>query len=305
MTYKSDLFSRLQFLDSAVGMEESIDSGIGTTPHNGRANLIRKGLGIVAFNILEDFIKGVYRESLRNIATSGIGFELLPESLKVASTIDALGALKTHASRTKRDGGDWLGLIGDESLKIHSTVGEQFALSNFSLLSISSNVSSEDVSDLLKAFGISGGWGVLQNISNSINGGIPSLVDSYKNAALRRHGAAHEAGFNYEHRWLSQIKDEILAIASSIDIALSARCRQVRSDINKPVIEHDIYVGLNYRFLEESGNILRETIQVSGRSRKNWTERNLALARIKPMLEAKDEFLVTLDARKRIKDWEI
>jgi len=56
-TAKQDLFDRLQYLEFAIKLPQLIDNGITPNDHNGAANLLRKGLGIVAFNILEDFIK--------------------------------------------------------------------------------------------------------------------------------------------------------------------------------------------------------------------------------------------------------
>ena len=57
MDARSGLFDRLKFLDAAIKKPDLIDIGIAPSDHNGAANLLRKGLGIVAFNILEDFIK--------------------------------------------------------------------------------------------------------------------------------------------------------------------------------------------------------------------------------------------------------
>jgi hypothetical protein len=158
MSAKSELFIRLKYLDEAIRNPALIDIGITPSPHNGSANLLRKGLGIVAFNILEDFIKNKTQETLKNISESDISFNNLFSKLQEASTLGALNALLFRVKMEKRNNGNWEQLIHEESLKIHSTSQGTFELSKFSLLSSGSNVTSKEVVDTISAFAISGGW---------------------------------------------------------------------------------------------------------------------------------------------------
>src|SRR3982750_1988661 len=121
MLAKAELFIRLQYIKAASDLEVLMDNGIGISEHNGVANLLRKGLGIVAFNILEDFVKNKSTESLRVLSDSRISFNNLTEDLQKASTIGALRTLQFQAGLEKSHGGDYKLLIQDESLKIHST----------------------------------------------------------------------------------------------------------------------------------------------------------------------------------------
>lgn len=303
MSAKDELLSRLEYLSAANNLPVLVDTGIVQNTHNGVANLLRKGLGIVVFNILEDFIKKRSSEALSRLSASRIEFSKLPDTLQDASVLDALSSLLFRAKIEKKDGGDWRGIIQSESLKIHSTGKPVFELSEFSLASSGSNVTTGEVTQILSAFGVSGGWATLKTVSDTIGGGLPDLGQAYKNAASRRHSSAHEANFNYDYQWLASIKGEILAIAASLDIILEARCRQVEANLNMNVQDHNIYDALSYRFLHEATGVHKESKTLGGRSIKNWHSLSDALRELRPKLRAASEFLVVLDSTRRISDW--
>ncbi|HBN8310281.1 TPA: hypothetical protein SLV24_001435 [Pseudomonas aeruginosa] len=303
MTAKDELLGRIEHLSAAQNLPVLIDRGIVQDTHNGVANLLRKGLGIVVFNILEDFIKKRSSEALSRISASRISFSKLPLKLQDAAILDAVSSLAFRAKLEKKDGGDWRKLIQTESLKIHSTGKAVFELSDFSLASSGSNVSADEVIQILSAFGISGGWTTLKKVSDAIGGGLPDLSQTYKNAASRRHSCAHEANFNYDYLWLASIKSEILAIAASLDIILEARCRQTESNLNDNMQDHNIDHALSYRFLHEDSGTYKESKILNGRSIKNWTNLPDALVALRPKLHRNGEFLIILDDTKRISDW--
>jgi hypothetical protein len=303
MIAREELLSRLEYLDSAKDLPALIDQGIAVDSHNGVANLLRKGLGIVAFNILEDFIKKRTGEALQKISSTRIPFANLTTTMQDAAIYDALNSLAFRAKLEKKDGGDWRALIQEEALKIHSTSQGVFELSNLSFVSSGSNVTSAEVANVLSAFGISGGWSTMKTVSDAIGGGLPDLSQAYKNAAERRHACAHVANYKYNYLWLESIKSEILAIASALDILLEARCRQVAAQLVSPIGSHQILEALNYRFLESKDGVFKEKKQLLGRSKRNWTTLEAAVADIRPRLVSGNEFLVILDDNKRICNW--
>lgn len=303
MDAKQELFARLEYLDAAVGLPQVIDEGIVPSTHNGVANLLRKGLGIVAFNILEDYIKNRSKEALKFLSESGILFERLTDSLQRAAITGVLAALSTRAGLLQRAGEDWKALVQDESLKIHSTKNSPFEISPYSFFSINSNINASEIPDLLAAFGIAGGWGLLKSVSDQIGGGLPDLAQAYKNAADRRNRAAHTASFRYDYQWLQGVKNEILAIAASFDILLTARCRQIEGNLGIPIADHNIRQALNFRFLEQNGIAFKEKTQINGPARKNWTSVDQAIIILLPRLRQNNSFLIVLDDTRRINDW--
>lgn len=308
MSAKTELFTRLEYLEEAIKNPALIDNGIAVSAHNGAANLLRKGLCIVAFNILEDFIKNKTIETMNSISHSGIIFTLLSKKLQEAATLGALDALKFRAKMEKRNSEDWRILIKDETLKIHSTLnGSNFELSQFSLLSSGSNISKGEIPLAMSAFSIDHGWNKLKSVSDAINGGVLDLSQSYENASSRRHSSAHSVNYSYQYSWLEGIKKEILSISASFDLLLTARYRQIKRNPTVNVSTHNIDDDLKYRFLKEKsigGNIVfQELTQINGRSRKNWTDLTLAINTLKPNLEHKKEFLIILDSSSSLSNW--
>jgi hypothetical protein len=305
MSAKSDLMVRLKYLSQATNLPSLIDNGLTDEDHNGVANLLRKGLGIVAFNILEDYIKQKAIESLDMLSNSGIQFSDLTDELQKSSIFEALNSLNFRSDIIKRNGSlpESISLIQTEAFKIHSTSLHPFQLSSLSLVSTGSNVNDGEISTMIRAFGIAGGWDALRQISNGIGGGIPDLAQAYKNAASRRHRAAHTATYQYDYLWISNVKNEILAIAASLDILLSARCRQVNFAPNLKLNGHNLTLALNYRFLEPREDIYRETKVIGGKSRKNWLSLQEATSMLCPLLIRRNEFLIILNSSRRIEDW--
>lgn len=304
MPAKEELLIRLKYLDGAVNLGNLVDNGLAENDHNGVANLLRKGLGIVAFNILEDFIKMKAGEALQQLSNSGIIFSNLSEDLQRLSTFGALGSLQFRSELLRKESEtDSIALIQSEAFNIHSTSLHPFQLSSLSLVSSGSNIYDNEVNLMLKSFGISGGWNALKNLSDSIGGGIPDLAQAYKNAAKRRNKCAHSANYYYDYLWLSGLKNEIIAIAASIDILLTARCRQVERFPEVKLTSHDIQSALNFRFLEKRGREYKETRRIAGISRKNWLNITDAIEYLQPKLVRRNEFLIILNDSRRIETW--
>jgi len=104
MGAKDELISRLEYLEAAKDLPVMIDVGIGASRHNGVANLLRKGLGIVAFNILEDFIKKRTAEALNRLSSSRIPYLNLTPQMQDAAIMDALNSLAFRAKLEKKGG---------------------------------------------------------------------------------------------------------------------------------------------------------------------------------------------------------
>ena len=303
MSAKSELLERLRYIDAAVTLPQVIDVGIAVSEHNKVANLLRKGLSIIAFNILEDYIKNKSIEALGLLSSTTISFANLPNALQELAIGGALSSLSFQSRIFKKENPDYKLIIQEETRKISSTGLTPYELSKFSLLSSGSNVSSGEIKEFLTAFGIANGWNLLKSISDSIGGGIPDLAQAFNNASQRRHSSAHSAAFDYDYTWLANLKSEILSISSSVDIVISARCRQAS---RKPLLrleDHNLNDDLNYRFLETHGTIFKETKSIGGKSIKNWASMNDAFIYHSPKISSRKEFLIVLNAGKRIMDW--
>ena len=304
MSSKREFLERIKYLESAIALEELIDQGIAPSEHNGRANLLRKGVGIIGFNILEDYIKSRTVEALGAISSLNISFNRLPKELIQAASLGALEALFARATIIKKTNGDWLGLIQEEARKIHSTANPSYELSSVSLASSGSNVSQADVQEILRSFDIGGGWATLKKISDKIGGGIPDLAQAYRNLADRRHSAAHSAIFQFDYAWLKSMIREIFAISASFDIALAARLRMASATSATGLGNPSIESHLGYIFLEDAGEgVYRQTKSLGGRSHKNWRNLDSAVGLLLPVLPTRNSFLIEIGSDRRISGW--
>lgn len=304
MSPKAEFIERFKYINTAISLPALIDNGIALSEHNNVANLLRKGLSIVAFNILEDYIKNKSIEGLTLLSSTGIPFSNLPDFLQESSIVSALSSLSFHSNILKKENSsNYKTIIQEESRKISSTASVSYELSKYSLLFSNSNITSKEIPEFLKAFGILGGWDTLKSISNSVGGGIPDLAQAFTNASQRRHNSAHAANFNYAYLWLENLKSEIISISASIDIAISARCRQAARKPMLKLEQHRLEDDLNFRFLEIIPHGYKETKHIGGRSIKNWHDIDSAFLYHAPRVENRKEFLIVLDSSKRIIDW--
>lgn len=304
MAARDDLFERIHYFVAALTLEVIKDDNIGDSVQNGTAQVLRRGLGIVGFNILEDFIKARTAECLSAIAQSGISFSNLPEKLREAATFNALKALNFQCELVKKDSApDAFALVQDHAFQIASSRDVAFRISPFSFASSGSNVTSNDVSEIISSFGFQQGWNKLKEISDSVGGGILDLAQSYRNAASRRHKAAHTAGFNYELQWLLSLPREIRAISASLDLALTSRCYQVQQRPNRS-FETGGEPARKLRFLQPTERgAYAECLSIGGRSLKNWPSLATGISELLSKVQTKGEILIVLDRTKRVESW--
>lgn len=306
MPAKDKLLERLSTLEETISLPVLLNQQAANVQHNRAATFLRKGIGIVAFNILEDYIKERTAEMFTFIPSSLVGFSNLPSEFQEAATIGALKALVGKVASEKKNRGDWLSLIQTEASNINSTgLVNNYTISNLSLMSLNSNIHSDDIPKALKCLNIDGGWNTLQRISSEIYGGIPSLNQSYSNISGRRHQAAHVANFDYEYGWLESAISEIRAIAASFDLAISFRCKEIQSSPAQPIQKNDLSGKFKYRFLirDQISEVHSEKLTISSRTIKNWSDYQTALQNLTPRCRSRKEYLIVLNSQNRIIDW--
>lgn len=300
---KTGLLTRMKSIELASRLEALIDRDVMQVEHNETANLLRKGLGIVAFNILEDFIKSRTAEMFDSISNSRVRFDNLPEKLKIAATSGALKALSYQSNLERKNDGDWLSLIHSEAKNIFSTSQFPFTLSPISMLYENSNVSHVDISDVMKSLDIIGGWNKLKEVSDLIGGGVVDLQSAYINMYKRRNHCAHEASFIYEYTWLENAINEIIAIAAAFDIVISTRCRYIINDPTAAFSSHNTKPNPGIRFLVEEGQKFNEKTSLTSRNVKKWDSLDDAYDVVIPRCSQRNEFLITINRQRRISDW--
>src|SRR5437899_10227250 len=128
---RDDFHRRISSLEMATGVRTLLDKPPTRRKHNARARILRNGLGVIAFAILEDFIKSRTAELTGRMCNRGVPFLDLPEGVRSASFSGALRAVIFQAELQKRQQVDPTALIQQHSAKISSTSGAGYSISGF------------------------------------------------------------------------------------------------------------------------------------------------------------------------------
>ncbi len=216
---RTDLLSRITALRECLTEAVLVDGVPTDRRRNSVAAMFRNGLAVLAFAIMEAYIKDRTAEILRSFNNT-VRFGDLSDKLQTATTLGALKAvLFRSGNREKVDQVAWtlnqLPVIANAATNVT-------ALSPFSFGQGKSNVSAEDISDILGAFGIEGGWSAITAIAKRVGiGGVADYSQSFKSLAERRHKAAHDITANILLTELINSVTEITGICCAFDLLLS------------------------------------------------------------------------------------
>lgn len=207
-------------LEACMNNAIVLDGAPAELQKNKMAAMFRNGLAVLAFSIAEAFVRDRTAEVLKGLSNISVRFSDLSEKLQMAATINALKAIIFRASlREKTDQISWA--LGQLPI-ISASVGNPSTLSAYSFAQSKSNISHEDISDILGAFGVEGGWTAISHTAKRIGlGGIPDYSTAFKDLAKRRHAAAHDATTNIPINDLKESAVAITAICCSFDLLLS------------------------------------------------------------------------------------
>ncbi|MBL4782282.1 MAG: hypothetical protein JKX92_08575 [Porticoccaceae bacterium] len=309
-TAKDDFIYRISNFEKIVSPENSSDSVLVTralteTVHNEKVRMLRNGMAIIGFTILEDFIKNRISEVLKAIGNSRVNFNQLPSKLKDATTIGALKGIKTRAEVLKTNSSDYITFIQDESKLVSSTQDSVFELSTYSIGWDKSNLSASDISNYLSIFSVGGGWETIQKISAAININLTNPNEIYKNISTRRHKAAHNTNAESLLTDLQDYVSQSCVIAFAFDALISHSLMQINV-LNTDFLNENIkttFDDLSFRFVLEGNNQWKE---YKGNSSRAYRVNNI-LADLLTDAEARaihnKEFLLIKSKNNQIIDW--
>jgi hypothetical protein len=266
--------------------------------------MLRNGLAVVSFAALEDFIKKRSTEAMDEISRSSVPFTSLPEKLQNAATYEAISALTYQLSL--RDKGDKAPYIQQQALKIASTATSNYDLPDHTFAHSQANVNDRVIGDILKSLNVEDPWRQMTAISASAGLTALPLVESYKNAAQRRHKAAHVAATDTPQNDISQFVREAFAIALSFDALISKSIQKFReNDVDHISGNTKINASnIEFRVVKFSDNFWKEFI--NGKSRAFRREQDVES--LKPMTKRRasssKQLYIEIDRSGLIADWE-
>ena len=177
MSAKSDLLTRLSSFERAIVEPALINKSPSEVEHNSTARILRNGLAVVGFALFADFLRERIAETIQCINGTSVAFASLPDTVRKSATVDAIAGVFQFLRSRRLDPNDAQSLVQSVSQDISSTMSTAFAISPFGISSTSSNINSEDISDVLRTICIEGGWASIGAIASRAGFGGLALSD--------------------------------------------------------------------------------------------------------------------------------
>lgn len=304
MGAKDDFVKRIRVLHGTINSVDAVrNKDFSCIEHNETAKMLRNGLAVVGFSFLEDFIKRRSDEVVSLLGTFGVPFEDLPEKVQIASTYGAVNAISYQISL--RNGEDKVAFVQEHAKKIASTSETAFDLTSMAFGYGQSNIGADSVKDILKAFQVHDPWGQITSIASSLGLAALPLNESFKNAARRRHRAAHVADCDTPQGDISQYISEAFSIAVGFDFLISAAVREIRSH-NQDYLRSGSTISstdITIRAIRHSGGKWKEF--VSGRSRAHRVSSDFQrlASEAKRRAVVSGDFYIQFDEQGVVSDW--
>lgn len=304
-TARNELLSRLRIFNNTLLEENLIDKPLIEIDHNSRARLLRNGLSIIAFNVLEDFIKNRINELLIFIANTGISFIDLPEKMQEATLLNSVGGTHYVAKRMKSNQEDWKLFIQTESNKLASSVNINFELSSKGFGHDKSNLDAEDIKKFLNIFQVDGAFQSIESITNNIGCTLLGSNTFFQNAAKRRHTAAHDPNAESLYTDLETYGIAVKSFALAFDFLIArAACfirERNRQYINagRKVQPTDIAI----RFIRKQGVLFKEMSATNSRPILNLNTEVEAVNSLINRANYRHEMIVVVDYPNKVHSW--
>lgn len=311
-TAKENFINRITSFEKIVSPLNPADSllisrALTDTEHNEKVKMLRNGMAIIAFTILEDFIKKRVGEILKQVGSTPANFSSLPSKIREAATVSALKGIQNRADTLRRNSEDHISFIQNETLFVSSTRDAVYELTEYSLGWDKSNISPDDVKHFLAVFGVQDGWGLIKQISTAIGITLINPHDTFKNAAMRRHTAAHNAAADSLLTDLQQYATQAKVIALSFDLLLSRSLKFIQANDQDFLAERKKvqFTHLKFRSILEKDGKWKEYSEGIPRAVK--VEADLLILRPLSIARAKsgNEILYIKSASNNLIDWHI
>jgi hypothetical protein len=193
---------------------------VGSTPHNQRAKVLRNGLIVCLFNMLEQFLKERFGELAKTLSGTAIPYSDFPDSLKLLFSIRAIDGLRGFLR------------FSDRSLRlslfdayISPIGGMNSAPPNFSHFGFGherSNINDGEVASTLSAFGVEECWKLMGAIAARTGIARASLKDDFQLIGSLRNAAAHSPTANITTSDLEMAASIVTATAIGFDLVATA-----------------------------------------------------------------------------------
>lgn len=218
---RKNFLNRLRAYSSALKIEALTSKDPTEKTHNVIASILRNGVCVTGFAILEEFLKSRTNELLSKMPASALDYSGLPLSIQKRGTVRVINALSNQMRLRTQSNEDIVSYIQNQAKLVASTADSAFKISDIAFGYDKSNIGAQDIKELLGDFQISQCWDNIDAIAAKVGLSSPSHVDDFKNYSFRRHVAAHQASANTPLADLESFCRSAMGIAIGFDLLLS------------------------------------------------------------------------------------
>ena len=249
------LFENAKTVGAIITEQYMMDDGLASSLHNQRARILRNGVVVCLFNMLEQFLKDRFAELVQGLSGASISFSDFPDPLKNLLSIRAVKGLRGYlnvSDRTQRLSlfHTHIGPIGgmNETPPIYSHLGFGYERSN---------IQEQDVAGTLGAFGVVDGWRLMRDVAARAGIARPSLRDDFQIIGALRNKAAHDPATNTGTFDLQMAANIVMATAIGFDLIATATVQAFCSLPSTHRISQAVQAPLvGLRFLDYRGGDL-------------------------------------------------
>jgi len=222
MAAKDSFLATIAILESCLGGASLVDGPPNATVQNAQARFLRQGLAVLVFSAMEAFVRERTAEVLVSFKRRVVAFSDLPEQLQKAITIGALDGirfrLKLQPAAAKVL---WLSNAVKPIANASSDISR---LSEYSFGYSASNLTEDDVEEVLKAFGVEAPWQQITSLVSRCGITVIDCKGKFVSIKERRHDAAHALTANVLHPDLVDSIRAAKAICMAFDLLVSNSC---------------------------------------------------------------------------------
>lgn len=275
--------ARQAFYEALVAMQEVVrdplltDSIVGSSQLNTRARILRNGLLVSSFSLLESYLEERLEEKIRELSSSRIGYSSFSEGLRAFLTVHAITGLATKIGFA--DKADRLQLAEIHLLKAAGFQGAPPSYTGLGFSPRGSNISESDIKELFSSFGVRDGWARLSTLCSSLGSTRLSLRDDFRNLHRARNKAAHDSATNIATADLETYLATSLLIGMTADIVItnSVDCFLRKRTLASAEAAANDLSSLAIRFVDEQvGGAWSERLGQSGSTIKRYPNRESA-----------------------------
>lgn len=219
--------ARTAFLRAAAAFTAVADTPAVRAPDDA-GDLLRRGLTVSGFNLLEAFIAARLGEIATYLNGGSVQFVDLPEALQSRAIRNTLEIATSRARRMGRTMTELRPLARDVGGSL-AAVDRALQLSTFTWLWQGSNMAVNDYAAILRSFHVDKPWQEGNTLAARLGFQSPDLESSLTDLTRERHKCAHEALYGVTAIWLRSVPVRLVALAISFDALVSVAATRLRA----------------------------------------------------------------------------